>query len=85
MLQRIKFTRDSVVLNGRVHAVGDVVEVEDDHHARLVKNEKSAVDTDEEPTVFPAPVETAAEEPTDNADGGLINAQKAVKTASTRR
>jgi hypothetical protein len=85
MENRIKFSVDNVIHNSRVHAAGDVAEVDDEQFARFVKREKIAVETDEEPTVFPVPVETAAEEPTDNAEGGPVNAQKAVKTPSSRR
>ena len=85
MENRIKFNVDNVIHNSRVHAAGDVVEVDDEQFARFVKREKVAVETDEEPTVFPSAVETATDEPTDPPDGGQVNAQKAVKSASSRR
>lgn len=91
MSNRIRFTVANVIHNERVHAAGDVIEIEDDdQYARFVNREKVAVDSDDEPTVFPAPVEyqpveTAAEEPPVSPDNGEANAVKAVKSGGNRR
>jgi hypothetical protein len=91
MSNRIRFTADNVIHNERVHAAGDVIEIEDDdQYARFVKREKVAVDSDDAPTVFPAPVEyqpveTAAEEPPASPDNGQANSVKAVKSGGNRR
>ena len=84
-MERIKFTVDSVILGNRVHAAGDVIEVDDEQFARLVKNEKAATATDDEPTQFPAPAETAAVEIPDSPDGGQGGAAKGVAMAGNRR
>ena len=91
MSNRIRFTADNVIHNERVHAAGNVIDVEDDdQYARFVKREKVAVDSDDVPTVFPAPVEyqpveTAAEEVPISPDNGQANAVKAVKSSGNRR
>ena len=81
MDRRIKFTIASVLFAGRVHSKGDVIEVEEDQFVRLVKNEKAAVETDEELTVFPEPAEPEPEPSEDNQspDGGQGGASKGTK------
>ncbi|WP_010586409.1 hypothetical protein [Schlesneria paludicola] len=82
---RIKFTVASVILNDRVHSIGDVVEVDEDQFKRLVKTEKSAVETDDELTVFPEPSEAAVDEPPKSPDGGQGGAEKATKGGGSNR
>jgi len=78
-MYRVKFTKPSVVFNSRVHSVGDVIEVSEDHFTRMVKNEKCAVETDEELTVFPEPVEPepAPELSPEGGQGGVVTEKPA--------
>ncbi|WP_010584443.1 hypothetical protein [Schlesneria paludicola] len=82
---RIKFVVPFIVLNQRVHSIGDVVEVDEDQCKRLVKTEKVAVETDDELTVFPEPSEAAVDEPPKSPDGGQGGAEKATKGGGSNR
>lgn len=77
---RVKFIKPHVVFNSRVHATGDVIEVTEDHFNRLTKNEKCAVETDEELTHFPDPVEPEPI-PDVSPDGGQGGLEKAPKSS----
>lgn len=87
MQNRIKFLIAHVILNDRVHAKGDVIDVDEDQFKRLVKVEKAAVETDEELTVFPEPaaIESEPDEPNASPEGGVGGVETAVKAAGKSR
>lgn len=82
MDRRIKLLKPHIVLGNRVHAKGDVVDVDEDTFIRLVKNDKNAVECDEELTVFPEPETAVDEPPTPPENGGN---EKATGRSGNRR
>jgi hypothetical protein len=53
-MPRIKFKKDNVKFGTRIHAKGDVIEVDEIHADRLIEH-NAAEETDDEPTQFPEP------------------------------
>ena len=80
-MYRIKFLVAHVIIGNRVHSAGDVIDVDEDQCKRLVKVEKTAVETDDELTVFPEPADPVEpEDPPKSPDGAQGGPEKAAKT-----